>query len=638
MSKKLYEEALADVKQVKKVAEENALRALAEAVTPRIREFIDQAILNEDAGEADEDLLGAVAPSEDASVDASAITPPDADGKVTLDIDSMCSTEPGVAVPPPTFGQPVPAEGEYEMSLESVDVLRPILAAAKRPEQVSARLDAWMSKLTERVDLLRGSSPAVRATRAFGKQIALMISRVDDMYDHVQESVADPNTKASYEATLEASFKALNRLQETTTMSKTNKGQMNEADVTLKLTGLPDDLDLDGVGVDLITGEEDGDGGAEGGEEGADAGLGDLDLDGGQTTDGEDSQMESTNRLSDDTIVEIDEGMLRQEIARMRALREDHTGTGGSETKADSWGNGPGGANILDDFGGGDDEGPAHDQEIADLSPSPGARPLGEQDDQDLEEGQDDLEEGQDDLDEQDDLDQLQNRRKGEEYGAAVADGHETATWDKRHEAATKRLAFEKRLQERAKARAKALKTEAAKARARGNGKRLAEIKNEYAVVTQRHNESVARATKVSKLVALAAKKLQESRSNSGAKRSAEAAAVKVLRNKLAETNLFSAKLLYTNKLLQTEGMSSRQKAQAIRQLEAAKTVRETKLVYQSVLSSLSVAPRKTVNEAADRKVIGSSSRTTRSAQSQSLNEGHEADRWAQLAGITKSR
>src|SRR5581483_9426201 len=47
MHKQLVEEARADVKQNKKVAEENALRALTEAETPRIRDFIDRAILQE---------------------------------------------------------------------------------------------------------------------------------------------------------------------------------------------------------------------------------------------------------------------------------------------------------------------------------------------------------------------------------------------------------------------------------------------------------------------------------------------------------------------------------------------------------------------------------------------------------------
>ena len=47
MSKQLYEEALADVKKLKEVAEDNAKKALIEAVTPRIRDLIENQLMNE---------------------------------------------------------------------------------------------------------------------------------------------------------------------------------------------------------------------------------------------------------------------------------------------------------------------------------------------------------------------------------------------------------------------------------------------------------------------------------------------------------------------------------------------------------------------------------------------------------------
>ena len=40
MSKNLYEEAIADAKKIREVAEENAKKAILEAVTPKIKEFI----------------------------------------------------------------------------------------------------------------------------------------------------------------------------------------------------------------------------------------------------------------------------------------------------------------------------------------------------------------------------------------------------------------------------------------------------------------------------------------------------------------------------------------------------------------------------------------------------------------------
>jgi len=718
MPKQLFEEALADVKQIKKVAEENALRALTEAVTPRIRDFIDRAILREVDEEADADMAGdddahgapgAPAPEGELLTDeepagvpapapmpagsmsaagpagaapASGITPPDAEGKITIDLDALCggsapaagmpSNAPGPAVPPPMFGEPAPRpeEAEYEISMESLDSLKPILSTARKNAKPISNKDlrAMLGEVVKRVKQFRDAGGAVKATPSYEKHIAAMVSRVEDMYDYVQESVSDPALKSSYETVLENSFKVLTKLQESTTMSqKTQKGRVNEADLTLKLTGLPDEVEdqLDQVGVDLITGEEDEEGleGGMGDQMGGQGGMEDLDMDAGQGQEDEDTQMEN-HQLSDDTIVEIDEKMLRREIARMRSLRE--------ETKPASWGDGPGGANIMDDFGDGKAQGDPQDQEIADLSPAKAARPLGEAD-EDLDEAQDEMDESQDQMDQgydqmdeqqDDDLDEAQDQMdQGTAAGLKTKDmamqeaaldqigdertrddfgGSETSvpTKDKnnpavRHGEAVKRLGFEQKLQERAKTRAAALKKEAAKARAAKNGKRLAEVKKEYAVVAQRFNESLARTKKLVQIKAAAAKKLQEARSNSAAARPAENQADASLRKKLAETNLFNAKLLFTNKLLQLEGLTAKQKAQVIKQLDEAATPREAKLIYQSLTRTLA-APAQSLKEGADRRVLGSASRATRPASTQSLNEGADVERWAQLAGISK--
>jgi hypothetical protein len=104
----------------------------------------------------------------------------------------------------------------------------------------------------------------------------------------------------------------------------------------------------------------------------------------------------------------------------------------------------------------------------------------------------------------------------------------------------------------------------------------------------------------------------------------------------LAETNLFNAKLLFTNKLLQNESLTKRQKAEVIERLDEAKNEREVKLVYESLVKTLAGTPAK-ITESADRGVIGSSSRPARPASAtNTLNEGFESDRWARLAGIVK--
>ena len=44
---KLFEEAIADAKKLKEVAEENAKKAILESVTPQIKEFIESQLLEE---------------------------------------------------------------------------------------------------------------------------------------------------------------------------------------------------------------------------------------------------------------------------------------------------------------------------------------------------------------------------------------------------------------------------------------------------------------------------------------------------------------------------------------------------------------------------------------------------------------
>jgi hypothetical protein len=107
---------------------------------------------------------------------------------------------------------------------------------------------------------------------------------------------------------------------------------------------------------------------------------------------------------------------------------------------------------------------------------------------------------------------------------------------------------------------------------------------------------------------------------------------VNVLKKQLVEMNLFNAKLLYANKLMQNKNLSVKQQRAIVEALDNAKTIREAKLLYKSLSESLTRRARgKKLNEGALR-TLGSSSRSTRSAQPAS--SGVEVDRWAVLAGL----
>ena len=107
------------------------------------------------------------------------------------------------------------------------------------------------------------------------------------------------------------------------------------------------------------------------------------------------------------------------------------------------------------------------------------------------------------------------------------------------------------------------------------------------------------------------------------------------MKRQLVEMNLFNAKLLYANKLMQNKNLTVKQQRAIVEALDNAKTLREAKLLYKSLSESLSRRSRgKKLNEGALR-TLGSSSRSTRSAQPKS--SGVEVDRWAVLAGMNPS-
>ena len=109
--------------------------------------------------------------------------------------------------------------------------------------------------------------------------------------------------------------------------------------------------------------------------------------------------------------------------------------------------------------------------------------------------------------------------------------------------------------------------------------------------------------------------------------------AVGSLRGQLTEMNLFNAKLLYANKLMQNRNLSPKQQRAIVEALDGAKTLREAKLLYKSLTNSLGRTRSRSLKEGATRRTSGSSSRSTRSASP--AQNGVEVDRWAVLAGLS---
>lgn len=112
--------------------------------------------------------------------------------------------------------------------------------------------------------------------------------------------------------------------------------------------------------------------------------------------------------------------------------------------------------------------------------------------------------------------------------------------------------------------------------------------------------------------------------------------AVETLREQLTEMNLFNAKLLYVNKLLQNKDVAPSQRKSIIEALDDARSLREVKLLFKSLTESIQKPKRnKRLTESVARRALGSSSKATQSSSSSARVEA-EMGRWAELAGIKK--
>ena len=109
--------------------------------------------------------------------------------------------------------------------------------------------------------------------------------------------------------------------------------------------------------------------------------------------------------------------------------------------------------------------------------------------------------------------------------------------------------------------------------------------------------------------------------------------AVNSLREQLEDLNLFNAKLLYVNKLLQNKSLNESQKKSVIKALDESQSLTEAKSLYKSLTETFrsTGGTRSTISES---RVFGSSSRATTSSQSSATSNNNELSRWQRLAGL----
>jgi hypothetical protein len=532
MGQNLYQDAIAEARQLREMAEQNAKNVIIDAVTPRIRTLIEQQLVEGGAEETElvpDDMMPAADDADTAPVAISS-GGDDASGDTAVRVGSGGDVEievGGVSISLDTSSDDsADIEGAEDDVLLDDAVAEALARVVASSNSSRKKIRGQIRILERRVGLLKEAFTFARNSKNQKAQLktAKIFESLAREAVSLRESViiTEQNTNAGVlnRARVDAIIKEMkdmskrnNRnifdfLFEAEDSQATGRQALSELDLVLS------DEDLEALGV----------------EDPAEASVDALDVDvqmaGGEdeveeeSEDGDDEgdELEEMSEMEEmDEVYEIDEAALRREIRRLRKLNENDPVDGSGDSS----------------FGGGD----AGDEMFVDV-------------------------------DEDDLLDALED-----ELGDAPLPDAGPALPESR----SRRTRRQRRIAESRRGRKTSTSTQ----------RQL----NEY-------------------------------------KKAAHA-----LKAQLTEMNLFNAKLLYANKLMQNRNLNQKQQRAIVEALDNAKTLREAKLLYQSLTKSLNKVPRKNLNEGSLR-TLGSSSKSTRSGSP--ANSGAEVDRWATLAGLYK--
>jgi hypothetical protein len=589
MGTNLYQEAIAEARQLREMAEQNAKNKIINAVTPKIRALIERELLNEEVADLDlsDDLSDLALPAEDASFDiedAGEIT--FEDEPMTLDLDTMAVTGteseaafddmanagggmPSIHIPADAnVDVEIGADGSVVVDTGSVDLHvgdvdghgeEDILLSQPMAEALTSLLQNERKTSTKLKRIQRLENNVRKLSRVFERL------NINNLQPSQQVTIRKSYTKLLREAfslyndailtegesdTFGLRRRARSILKEMKQMAYKKKDLFSVLNLFEAEENDNKKEELDEVDAQVILAPAD----EEEAEE-LEALLGDLDLeltieepgeeDAGAEDDfgGEEEAADEEEEFAlesdgisvdvavsdDDEIVEISETMLRRELRRMRRLRESE----GVD------------ASVLDNFGGGSEEGDS----FVDVDEDTLLNAL---------------------------ADELGDNAPMPQVGSRPAGGDAMPESYRRRRAARNR--------------------------------RVSQTRN-HRVNESRKNRALSR-------------QLVEYKK-----------AVGSLRTQLTEMNLFNAKLLYANKLMQNRNVTPRQQRTVVESLDKAKTLREAKLLYQSLTASLNKVSTKGRSLTESRALRGgSSSKSTRSAAA--AKSGVEVDRWAVLAGI----
>ncbi len=295
-TKTVYDEAIADVKKLKELAEQRARDAVLAKVEPRLKELVEQQLFDE----GDEEDI-----DESTSLGGGAIQ--------------------GTIAPAEEETQYEVAEGAEAGLAELADFTLPVS---------NDRFVASVYRFQEDVQRLVVAKRDEKLTESFSSKLEEAISKLEDMYAYLRESYVGDD-KAVLESKLEKGYGLVNAVKESTMKMR---DLLNEEDLTVKINNLPDGVDPDAITIDVVADEEEVPGAdptAAPGMDPAAAAAPPI-----PTAEGDES---------DDEVLEISEADLKTELARLRGLREGDAAPPATKGK--------GAGSAIDDFGDADSEG-----------------------------------------------------------------------------------------------------------------------------------------------------------------------------------------------------------------------------------------------------------------------------------------
>lgn len=295
-SKTLYEEAIADVKKLKQLAENQARDLVLQKVEPRIKQLVEQQLFQES--------------SDDEESDVEECNECDSDMEEASTTASVAGYTAPLGAEPKKDKLDETEDEQYEVT-EGDDSSLAHLAEFTRPIS-DDKFIAEVFRIHDKVGNLVTTKRSIKLTNEYMSQLVETISKLEDMYVYLKESYSGKDME-ELERKLEKSYGLANAVKESTMKMR---DLLNEETLTMKINGLSDDVDLDGLTVDIVADETDettpDDGVADVGDETVAAGAPEA---APPQTEGDE--------MDDEEVLEISESELKSELSRLTMSEGD---------------------------------------------------------------------------------------------------------------------------------------------------------------------------------------------------------------------------------------------------------------------------------------------------------------------------